>query len=122
MTIRTFIVSCLLCSLSVGLAAQDNHKSLRRSLQVSYGTLQALDVHSTVTAIRDGRGTEANPLIAPYVGKLPAFLAVKAAGAVATMWATEKISKKKPVGALLLMAAVNTAYAVIVAHNYTIGR
>src|SRR3954454_10364471 len=48
-------------------------------LYASFATLQALDYHSTRSALADGSVREANPLMRSIVNSPPAFIAVKAA-------------------------------------------
>jgi hypothetical protein len=89
-------------------------------LYASFATLQALDYHSTTTALSRGVGREANPIVRPIVNNPPAFIAVKAAATVAIVVATERMWKKHPRHAVVFMAAANSAMAVIVAHNYSV--
>jgi hypothetical protein len=49
-------------------------------------------------------------------------MAVKAGGAASTIWLTHKLARRSKTGAFVVMAAVNSAYAMIVAHNYRAGR
>jgi hypothetical protein len=90
-------------------------------LYMSLGVLQALDVHSTTRAIRAG-GVEANPLMRGVAQEPGAMLAVKAGGVASTIWLTHKLAKRSKTGAFILMAAVNSAYAVVVANNYRAAR
>ena len=90
------------------------------SLYVSYGSLQVLDVHSTSRALASGSGREANPALRGIAGNPAALIAVKAATAGATIWATEKLRKKHRAAAIGFMAALNSFMAVVVAHNYSI--
>ena len=79
--------------------------------------LQGLDVHSTLRAIDAGHH-EQNPLMRWTVSHPAAFISMKAAASAATIYVAEKIRKRHPKRALLFMAAVNSAYALIVVHNY----
>jgi Domain of unknown function (DUF5658) len=84
---------------------------------VSLGVLTALDVHSTTRALNAG-AVEANPLMRGVADQPAALLAVKAGGAAATIWLTHKLARRSRTGAIIVMAAVNSAYAMVVAHNY----
>jgi hypothetical protein len=86
-------------------------------LYVSFAALQALDVHSTMRAL-DGGAVEGNPLMRGVAQQPAALIGVKAAGAASTMWLAHKMSKRNKIGAVVVMAAVNSAYAMVVAHNY----
>jgi hypothetical protein len=86
-------------------------------LYVSFATLQALDAHSTITAVRAGRA-EANPLIQPLADRPGVLIAVKAATAAGTIALSERLWRKHRAAAVLLMVAANVGYAAVVAHNY----
>lgn len=90
-------------------------------LYVSLGVLQALDVHSTTRALNAG-GVEANPLMRGVANQPGALLAVKAGGAASTIWLTHKLARRNRTGAFIVMAAVNSAYAIVVANNYRAAR
>jgi len=94
---------------------------LLSSLLVSTVVMQALDVHSTYQAL--GRGAvEANPLMAGVTGNKGAFLATKAAVAVSTVLAARHMAKRNKVVAIATLVAINSAYAVVVDHNYRVAR
>jgi hypothetical protein len=89
-------------------------------LYVSFTALQFADVHSTLSA-RDAGGREGNPVFTGL--RSPAgMLAVKAGLALGTTYAVERLRKRSPRTAVVLMVALNSAYAAIVAHNYVIAR
>jgi Domain of unknown function (DUF5658) len=88
---------------------------------VSFAVLQALDVHSTTRALNAG-AVEGNPLMRGVADQPAALMAVKAGGAASTIWLTHKLARRSKTGAFVVMAAVNSAYAMIVAHNYRAGR
>lgn len=90
-------------------------------LYVSLGVLQAFDVHSTTRALNAG-GVEANPLMRGVANQPGALLAVKAGGAASTIWLTHKLARRNRTGAFIVMAAVNSAYAIVVANNYRAAR
>jgi len=94
--------------------------TLLTSLYVSTATLQALDLQSTVSALRQG-GLEANPMVSPIAGHPAAFVAAKSAVAVSTIFAAHRLSNSNKAAAVAMLLAVNSAYAIVVAHNYRIG-
>jgi hypothetical protein len=61
---------------------------------------------------------EGNPLLRSVAHQPAALIAVKAGGAASTMWLSHKLAKRNKTGAFILMTAVNSAYAMVVAHNY----
>lgn len=81
--------------------------------------LQALDAHSTLSAIGNG-AQEANPVMRGVVGNRGALLAVKAGAAAGTILIAEKLWRRNRVGAIVLMTVVNGVTAAIVAHNYRV--
>jgi hypothetical protein len=95
--------------------------SIRRSLYVSFAALQVMDAVSTRQALNNG-AREANPAMASLVRSNAALFAVKAGTAAATTWFAERLSRKHPRGATIMMAVLNTAYVAIVAHNYRVAR
>jgi hypothetical protein len=91
--------------------------SLLVPLYVGFGALQALDAHSTLRALQTG-AREQNPIVEPF-GRNPAALFVlKSATTAGTIVLAEKLRRHHPVKAIVMMTAVNVAYAVIVAANY----
>lgn len=93
--------------------------SLRRSMYVSFAALQVMDAVSTRQALSNG-ATEANPAMAGLARNSAAFFAVKAGTAAATTFFAERLARKHPRRATILMAVLNTAYAAIVVHNYRV--
>ncbi len=51
-----------------------------------------------------------------------AFIATKAAVATGTILAARNLSRRNKVAAVLTLAAINTASAMIVQHNYKVAR
>ena len=96
-------------------------KGLLNSLYASTAVMQGLDVHSTVMAFRGG-AVEGNPLTAGATRNRAAFIATKAAVTAATIFAAKKIAKKNKLAAVITLVAVNSAYAMIVAHNYRLAQ
>lgn len=93
--------------------------SLRRSMYVSFAALQIMDGISTRRALNNG-ATEANPAMSGLVGNSAALFAVKAGTTVATTYFAERLAKNHPRAATIMMAALNTAYVAVVAHNYRV--
>jgi len=56
--------------------------------------------------------------MAPIAGNRAAFLALKAGSVAGVVWAGEKLWRKNRVGAIVFMAAMDSAMAAVVAHNY----
>jgi hypothetical protein len=102
--------------------ARQKRPSVLVPMYVSFAALQGLDYSSTTRALRSGAGREANPLMRPIVGNRPAFIAVKAATGVVTIWAGEKLWKKNRAAAVVLMAVMNGAVGAVVAHNLSVAR
>ena len=88
-------------------------------LYITFATLQMLDAHSTTQALKNG-GVEANPFVSGLAGNTGALYAAKIATTAATVLIGEKLWRKSRFGAIVTMLAVNSAYAVVVRHNYGI--
>ena len=88
-------------------------------LYISFATLQALDVHSTLRAPAFG-GREANPIVDGMLGSPAALVAAKVGMTAAVYFASERLWRRNKTAALVTMIALNSAYATIVAHNYAI--
>jgi hypothetical protein len=89
------------------------------TLYVGLIATQALDVHSTIRALDAGH-KEANPLARWATANPITLVAFKAAATTGTMYIIERLRKKHPKRALLLLAVVDSAYAFVVAHNYSV--
>lgn len=90
------------------------------ALYVAQAALQALDAHSTYSAINRG-GVEANPLMKGVVGNKGAMMAVKAGVAASTIWIAERMWKRgNRVGAIATMLIANGVTAAVVANNYKV--
>jgi len=94
-------------------------KELRVGMYASFVTLQALDGMSTLKALSAG-GREANPVMSGVVSSPAGLFAVKAGTAAATVLLAERLAKHNKVASFVMMAALNTGYAAIVAHNYRV--
>ncbi len=93
--------------------------ALLPALYATTVALQALDAHSTMTALDRG-AREANPLMKGVAGHSGAMLAVKAGAAAGTIYFAEKLWRRNRVAAVALMVAVNGVTAAVVAHNYKV--
>jgi hypothetical protein len=78
---------------------------------------QALDVHSTLRAI-DAGAVEANAAMRWATESPARFIALKSATTTGIVFLIEKVRKKHPKTAMFLLVGLNSASAVIVAHNY----
>jgi hypothetical protein len=90
-------------------------------LYATTAVLQILDVRSTLQVVRLGGG-EANPLLQGIVAHPAVFIGMKAAIAAASIYSAHKMAKHSKVGAIATMVAVNSVYAMVVAHNYQVAR
>jgi hypothetical protein len=102
-------------------APRPGSSPLLSSMYATTAVLQGLDVHSTITALNHG-AVESNPLMVSIVRNRPAFIATKAAVAAATILAARQMAKRNKLAAFLTLAAVNSAYALVVRHNYRVAR
>ena len=90
------------------------------ALYAAQAALQALDAHSTYSAISRG-GYEANPLMKGVVGNKGAMMAVKAGVAASTIFMAEKMWRRgNRAGAIATMLVVNGVTAAVVANNYRV--
>jgi hypothetical protein len=90
-------------------------------LYVGFGSVQALDVHSTLLAIDRG-ARETNPLVRFTTGSPAGLIALKTGSTAGVIYLTEKLRKRHPVAAVLVMIGLNSGYAMVAAHNYRIAR
>jgi Domain of unknown function (DUF5658) len=97
--------------------AEPRRPSLLVPLYITFGALQAMDAHSTMQALRGG-AREQNPIVEPFGRNGAALFAIKSATTVGTIVLAEKLRQRHPVKAMVMMTAVNVAYAAIVAANY----
>ena len=88
-------------------------------LYLSFASLQVLDIASTHRALERG-AHEANPIVAPLTSSTPALIAVKAGSTAALIYLTERLRKRHPLAAVVLMVGLNAGYASLVAHNYSV--
>jgi hypothetical protein len=90
-------------------------------LYVSFAALQALDVHSTLTALDAGR-REANPMIRSTLGNPAGLFLLKAGTAAGVVLITERLWRRNRTAAVVMMIALNSAYATMAANNYRLGQ
>ncbi len=88
-------------------------------LCVSYAALQAIDLHTTFRALDNG-AREANPLIGGFSSNKAAMIGVKAGMTAGTIYLVRKAGVKNRLASTIMMAAMNSAYAIIAAHNYRV--
>lgn len=103
------------------LPAPQKRPSTLVPLYLSFGALQALDVHSTSTALNRG-AVEANPLMGGIAGSPLGLAVVKAGGTAGVIYASERLWKKNKGAAVALMIGANSAMAWVVQHNYRTAR
>ena len=99
------------------LAATSSSRGVLVPLYASFAALQALDAHSTLRGIHRG-AVEQNPMLRSFANNPAALFAVKAGVAASTIVLADKMSDRSRVGAIVLMAGLNSLYATVVAHNY----
>jgi hypothetical protein len=104
-----------------GFRRQQPSSPLMTSLYVSTAVMQALDVHSTLQALDRG-AVEGNPMMSGVTGNKAAFIALKSGVAFGTVMAARNMSKRNRVAAALTLVAINSAYAMVVNHNYKVAR
>jgi hypothetical protein len=90
-------------------------------MHVVTAAMQGFDAHSTFKAIGTG-AVEANPMVASFAHHRPAFTAVKIGVAAGIIYSTDRLAKRHPIRALITATAINSAYAMIAAHNYRVAR
>lgn len=93
--------------------------SLMNSLYASTAAVQALDVHSTLLALRRG-AVEGNALMTGVTRHQAAFVALKAGVAISSVMAARNMSKRNKFAAAATLVAINSAYAMVVRHNYRV--
>jgi len=100
-----------------GSARPSKSTVLLGSLYASTVVLQGLDVHSTLSAINVG-GVEANPMVSPVTSHPVAFVAMKSAVTATTLLAAHRVAGHNKAAAIAMLVGINSAYALVVAHNY----
>ena len=90
-------------------------------LYASFGVMQTLDMLSTRHALAQG-GREGNPVLGAAMGSPVATAALKAGATATIIVLTEKLAKRNRFAAIAVMVSLNSAYAIVVSHNYAIRR
>lgn len=90
-------------------------------LCVSFAALQAVDLHTTFRALDNG-AREGNPLLGGFASNKAAMIGFKAATTASTIYLVRKFGVRNRVASTIFMAAVNSAYAIIAAHNYRLAK
>lgn len=85
-------------------------------LHVSFAALEAVDVYTTVRGVKTG-AVEANPLMRSTASSPVGLTAVKAGVAASSILLTRRMARDHRVAAIVLAAAVNSAYAAVAVHN-----
>lgn len=106
-------------SLAQPLRVMDRPTTSVNVLCVSFAALQVLDLHATFTALDRG-AREANPLLGGFSSNKAAMVGFKAASTAGTIYLVRKFGVKNRAASIILMAAANSAYAIIAAHNYRV--
>jgi hypothetical protein len=88
-----------------------------RTLRWSLIGVQALDVHSTITAVRTG-AREANLAMRPFAGSVPVLIALKGVSTWLALRSADTLAKHNRKAAFWFLAASNVALSAIVVHNY----
>jgi hypothetical protein len=114
---KVFLSLCVL--LWVPTLAHADDRGILVPLYVSYATLEALDVQSTLHGLSRG-AVEQNPIMQGVVGSPAGLIAVKAGVAVVTIAVVDKVAKKNKPLAIVLMVAANSVAATVVANNYRV--
>ncbi len=115
---KILIIIALVKACSAPAHAQTERPRLLLPLEVTHATLQGLDVHSTLWAVRRG-ATEGNPLVGRWATTHPPLLiAVKTGTTAVTLYATERLWKTHPVRAVWVLIGLNAASTWIVLRNY----
>jgi hypothetical protein len=90
-------------------------------LHVSFASLEAVDVYTTVRGVNAG-AVEANPLICATAASPVGLTAVKAGVALSSIVLTRRLARQHRVAAIVLAATLNSAYAAVAVHNLRVGR
>jgi hypothetical protein len=91
------------------------------SLYAATAMTQAFDAHSTLRAIDNG-AREGNPALSSLAEHRTSFLLLKAGAAAGTIYLGRRIDKHHRVMAIVSLVAVNSAYAMLIRHNYSVAR
>jgi len=87
----------------------------------SLAVLQGLDMHSTMKGI-GSNGSEANPVMRPFVDNGAAFFAMKSSVTLGVIWVSEKMWRKHRKAAVVSVFVLNVVMAGVVANNYRVNQ
>ena len=90
-------------------------------LYISFASLQALDIASTMRA-RSSGGRETNPIMREALGSPARLVGMKAGATAGIIFAGERLRAHHPRAAILMLTAINAVYGVIAIHNYSVAR
>lgn len=90
--------------------------ALFRTMYVTFGILQGVDAYTTIRGVSNG-AREVNPLMRGVAGSPAGVIAMKAAATAAPIYLAERLRRRSHVSAVVVLAALNSAMAIVVAHN-----
>lgn len=90
--------------------------ALLPALYLSFAAFQILDADSTRSRLQSG-ACEVNPAMRRVASRGPLLVALKAGATAGTIYLVERLWKKNERRSLTLMAAINSAYLIIVTNN-----
>lgn len=85
-------------------------------LYTGLAALQAIDGYQTWSTVRTG-GVELNPLLSPIGGNPYGVAALKAAGTTATIVVVDRLRRRHPRAALVMMIAIDAGMSAVVVRN-----
>jgi hypothetical protein len=95
--------------------------ALLSALYGTYAGVQALDVFTTVNAVRRG-AREVNPAMGSLTANVTALSTVKAATTLTTLYFVDRLWREHRVGAVLVMIGTNAAVGAVAVHNVRVAR
>lgn len=95
------------------------HSAVLLSLYATTAAMQMMDVRSSLAAFNSG-AVEANSLMSGIVKSTPMFIAFKAGVAASAIYSAHAMAKHNKIGAIIMLSAVNSAYAMVVSHNFAL--
>ncbi|HUQ11895.1 MAG TPA: DUF5658 family protein [Steroidobacteraceae bacterium] len=121
---RWMVLTLLAMTIGSVEAAAQGRMELRRErpaalvpLYLTFAGLQAVDVHSTMSALGNG-ARESNPVMRSALGSPTQMFLLKSGTAAGVMLLSEKLWRHNRAAAVITMVMLNSAYATIAAHNY----
>ncbi len=87
---------------------------------VTFDALQVADLVLTRRALRDGLGTEGNPIMRPFLENPPADIAIKLVGAGATNWCLKEIWEKNKAFGWISWGVLTVLQGYVTHQNYRI--